>query len=136
ETGYLKEVLYYSELDRIAQMSGIELSMERGIIYNFDLNGKVKLAYVFSTFQGSKNLIDKDNVSVLPQGKYLTLAYNKDNESERVQELIKFVSQRNMKVKCFLEIELFNDLFNTETYSCQIQMCVDEENSYMDEIES
>lgn len=136
ETGNLKEVLYYSELDRIAQMSGIELSMERGIIYNFDLNGKVKPAYVFSTFQGNENLIHKDNVTVLPQGKYLTLAYNKDNESERVQELINFVRERNIKVKCFLEIELFNDLFNTENYSCQIQMCVDEENSYMDEVKS
>lgn len=126
ETGYLTEVLYYSELDRIAQMSGIELSMERGIIYDIDLNGKVKPVHVFSTFQGSEDLICKDNLAFLPKGKYLTFAYNKDNESERVQELIKYVRQRNIKVKWFLEIELFNDLFNTETYSCQIQMCVEE----------
>ena len=136
ETGYLKEVLYYSELDRIAQVCGIEISMERGIIYDIDLSGKVKPAYVFSTFQGSEDLICKDNLAFLPEGKYLTVAYNKDNESERVEELIKYVKQRNIKVKCFLEIELFNDLFNTETFSCQIQMCVEEENSYMDEIKS
>lgn len=38
---------------------------------------------------------------------------------------LKYVKENNLKVKSFIEVELFNDFFNTESYSCQIQMFIE-----------
>ncbi len=52
EVGSLKELLYYSDLEKIIQDKEWKMSMERGIIYNFNSDGNVEPEYVLSGFQG------------------------------------------------------------------------------------
>ncbi|MDM5156978.1 helix-turn-helix domain-containing protein [Bacillus sp. DX1.1] len=125
EVGSLKELLYYSDLEKIIQDKEWKMSMERGIIYNFNSDGNVEPKYVFSGFQGNSNIEVEQNMKILPKGKYLTLAYSKDNEEERRRKIVKYVKENNLKIKGFIEVELFNDFFNTESYSCQVQMFIE-----------
>ncbi len=81
--------------------------------------------YVFSRLQGNATLEAEQNIKILPKGKYLTIAYSRENEDERRNKIIKYVKEHNLKVKSFMEVELYNDFFNTESYSCQIQICIE-----------
>ncbi|WP_397538849.1 helix-turn-helix domain-containing protein [Rummeliibacillus pycnus] len=125
EVGSLQELLYYSDLEKIIQDKGGKMSLERGIIYIFNSEGKAEPKYVFSRVQGNSNIEVEQNLKILPKGKYITLAYSKENEEERRNKMIKYVKENNLKVKSFIEVELFNDFFNTESYSCQIQMFIE-----------
>ncbi|MGG0186062.1 MerR family transcriptional regulator [Bacillus rhizoplanae] len=125
EVGSLQELLYYSDLEKIIQDRDGKMSMERGIIYSVNSEWNVEPRYVFSRFQGNSNMETEQNIKVLPKGKYVTLAYSKENEAERRDKIIKYVKEHNVKVKNFIEVELFNDFFNTESYSCQIQMLIE-----------
>ncbi|MOA46681.1 hypothetical protein D3C78_1692270 [compost metagenome] len=64
-------------------------------------------------------------MQILPEGKYVTLAYLKENEVERVKKILNYIEKNSLNVKNVIEIELYNDLFDTESYSCQIQMLVE-----------
>lgn len=128
EVGSLKELLYYSDLEKIIQDKGWKMSIERGIIYNFNSDGNVEPKYVFSGFQGNSNIEVEQNIKILLKGKYLTLAYSKNNEEERSRKIGKYVKENNLKIKSFIEVELFNDFFNTESYSCQVQMLIENNN--------
>lgn len=125
EVGDFQELLYYSDLEKIIQDKEGKMSMERGIIYNFNAEGNAEPKYVFSGLQGNANIEVDQNITILPRGKYLTLAYSKDNEEECIIKIVKYVKENNLKIKSFIEVELFNDLFNTESYSCQIQMLIE-----------
>ncbi|PEI85215.1 MerR family transcriptional regulator [Bacillus pseudomycoides] len=124
EVGSLKELLYYSDLEKIIQDKEGKMSMERGIIYDFNAEGNVEPRYVFSGFQGEFNIEAEQNIKILPKGKYVTLAYSKENEEECRRKIVKYVKENNLKIKSVIEVELLNDFFNTESYSCQIQMFI------------
>ncbi|MBS4189925.1 MerR family DNA-binding transcriptional regulator [Bacillus sp. FJAT-49705] len=124
EVGGLKELLYYSDLEKIIQDREEKMSMDRGIIYNLNSEGNVEPKYVFSQFQGNANIEIEENVKILPKGQYLTLAYSKENEEERRREMVKYIKENNLRINSLIEVELFADFFNTESYSCQIQMLI------------
>ena len=125
EVGSLKELLSYSDLEKIIHDTEEKMSMERGIIYKVNSEWTVEPRYVFSRFQGNSNIEAGQNIEILPKGKYLTFAYSKENEEERRNKIIKYVKENNLKVKSFVEVELLNDVFNTESYSCQIQIFIE-----------
>ena len=106
-----------------------EMSMERGIIYNFNSEGNVEAKYVFSGFQANSTIEEEQNVKILPKGMYLTLAYSKENEEERRRKIVKYVKENQLEITSFIEVELFNDFFNTNSYSCQIQMFIENNES-------
>ncbi|MGE7943144.1 MerR family transcriptional regulator [Lysinibacillus xylanilyticus] len=125
EVGSLQELLYYSDLEKSIQDKGGKMSLERGILYNVNAESNVIPMYVFSRLQGNATLDAEHNIKILPKGKYLTIAYSKENEEERRNKIIKFVKENNLTVRSFIEIELYNDFFNTESYSCQIQIFIE-----------
>lgn len=125
EVGSLQELLYYSALEKIIQDKGGKMSMERGILYSVNADWNVVPRYVFSKLQGNVTKEDEQNIKILPKGKYLTLAYSKENEEEYISKIIKCVKENNLNVKSFIEVELYNDFFNTESYSCQIQIYIE-----------
>lgn len=127
EVGSLKELIYYSNLEKLIHHRKVECSMDRGIIYEVDSNGDTKPIYVFNGIKNCNNLISDEFIKVLPRGQYITLSYTKENEMERIEKLIKYAKDKNLKVKGIIEMELFNDLFNVESYSCQIQMHIEKE---------
>lgn len=129
EVGSLKELLYYSDLEKIIQDKEGKMSMERGIIYDFSAEGNVEPRYVFSRFQGDFNIEAEQNIKILPKGKYVTLTYSKENEEERRRKMVKYVKENNLNIKSVIEVELLNDFFNTESYSCQIQMFIENNES-------
>lgn len=125
EAGSLKELIYYSELEKVARIENLEMSMERGIIYSLDSNKNLRPIYVFSGFKDEKELIDNENVMVIPKGKYITLICEKNNEKEKFMEAINYAIKNNLKIKNIIEVEVFNDIFNVENYNCQIQIQVE-----------
>ncbi|MBC6002309.1 MAG: helix-turn-helix domain-containing protein [Paeniclostridium sordellii] len=126
EVGSLKELLYYSDLEKIFEDKNLNMSMDRGIIYELNSDNTIKPRYVFSGFEGSINIEDENNIKILPRGNYLTLSYSKENENERRKKIINYVKENNLKIKNIIEIELFNDFFNIESYNCQIQIFIED----------
>lgn len=124
EVGSLQELLYYSDLEKIIQDQDGKMSMERGIFYNVHADWNVEPKYVFSRLQENSNIEAERNIKILPKGKYVTLSYSKENEEERRDKIINYVKENQLKVKNLVEVELFNDFFNTESYSCQMQMFI------------
>ena len=127
EEGSLKEVLYYSKLDKMIQDKNLDVYMERGILYDFDVYRDLKPTYVFNCINSSCNTKTEDCIKILPKGTYLTLAYSKENEEDSIKKIMSFIKENKFKVKNIVEVELFNDFFNTDSYSCQIQILIDED---------
>lgn len=124
ESGNLKELLYYSYLDKLLQDNKVEGVLERGIIYNANLNGDIEPIYVFSKCEKNNNAINTNNITILPEGNYLTLIYNRENEDEQRRKIFQYIKDNNLSIKLYVEIELFNDFFNTSSYNCQIQILI------------
>ncbi|MEK4740991.1 MULTISPECIES: MerR family transcriptional regulator [unclassified Bacillus (in: firmicutes)] len=129
EVGSLQELLYYSDLEKIVQDYEEKMAMEMGILYNVNEKWDVEPKYVFNKVEDHVHMEEMQNIKVLPGGKYVTLAYSKENEEERRNAIIKYIKENNIEVESFIEVELVSDIFNTETYSCQIQIFIgDSEN--------
>ena len=129
EVGSLQELLYYSDLEKIVQDYEEKMAMEMGILYNVNENWNVEPKYVFNKIRDDVHMEEMQNIKVLPGGKYITLAYSKENEEERRNTMIKYIKETNIEVESFIEVELVSDIFNAETYSCQIQILIgDSEN--------
>ncbi|GAB6168850.1 helix-turn-helix domain-containing protein [Clostridium carnis] len=126
EVGSLKELLYYSNLEKIIKEKNLQVSMERGIIYDINLDGNIEPKYVFNGIKGEHNLEDENNIKILPLGKYLTLSYSKENEEEHWEKVFSYLEENSLRAKRFIEVDLFNDFFNTNSYSCQIQVLIEE----------
>lgn len=126
EVGSLKELLYYSDLEKSIKDKNLKINAERGIIYKFNLDGRIEPKYVFNGFEEDNNIEFNDNIKVLPEGKYLTLAYSKDKENECTNKIVNYIKKNNLKIKNCIEVDLLNDFFNIESYSCQIQMLIEE----------
>lgn len=125
EAGSLKELLYYSDLEKIIRIQQKKMTMERGILYILNAEMKLEPRYVFHGFEGDGSTEADSHVQILPEGKYVTLAYRRENEEERVKKILNYIEQNSLNVKNYIEIELYNDLFDTESYSCQIQMLIE-----------
>ena len=124
EVGGLKELLYYSNLDKIIKEQNIKQTMERGTIYRLNKDSTLESMYVFNTIE-EENLISSSNIMILPKGKYLTLIYNSENASECGKKMLGFINENKLKPEEWIEIELFNNIFETELYNCQIQVLVE-----------
>ena len=60
-------------------------------------------------------------------GRYITIAYRKANEEKQIKKIEKYIKENNIGAKNFIEIDLIDDIFNVDSYSCQIQVLIDEE---------
>lgn len=131
EAGNLKEMLYYFDLEKIIREQQRKMTMERGILYSLNGEGELEPQYVFHGFEGDDKTAADSSVQILPEGKYITLTYRKENEEERVTKILSYIEKNRLKVQNYIEVELYNDLFATDSYSCQIQMLI--ENDALDE---
>lgn len=125
ESGNLKELIYYSNLEKVIEDENLDITMDKGIMYNINSEGKIKSMYVFNGIQFDDKVKIKNNIKILPKGKYLTLSYSKENEEDRIAKLLEYARINNLQIKSFIEIELFNDFFNIDSYSCEIQMLIE-----------
>lgn len=125
EVGSLKELLYYSELEKVIQELQIEVAMERGILYEINAQGEAVPKYVFNDLKNQDHTEVTEKIKCIPGGKYLTLTYSKENEVEQTKKLFDYVIKNDIQVKDLLEIELFSDFFNAEAYNCQLQMLIE-----------
>ncbi|KAA1187176.1 MerR family transcriptional regulator [Paenibacillus sp. B2(2019)] len=125
EAGSLKELLYYSELEKTIRNQQKKMTMERGILYMLNTEGKLEPRYVFHGFEGDESIGADSHVQILPEGRYVTLAYRKENEVERVKRVLDYIEKNSLNAKKYIEIELYNDLFDSESYSCQIQILIE-----------
>ena len=120
--GEYKELIYYSELDKLIKERDIKVLRDGGIIYDVDCQGNITSQYTFKFVDKDQiNLFPKE-IKILKQGQYLILNYTKENEKQQMEKLKNHLEKNNLKLKDFLEIDLFDDFFNTRSYSCQLQM--------------
>lgn len=122
EAGSLKELLYYSDLEKLVLEKNIKISVQRGIIYNINSSGDTEVKYVFNGIEENKNIKVDESIKVLPEGNYLTIVYNRENEKECIKKISNYIRENNIKVDSIIEFDLFNDIFDTKTYSTQIQI--------------
>lgn len=127
EVGSLKEILYYCDLEKSIKDKNLKITRERGIIYEFNLDGCIEPKYVFNGLEEDNNIEFNDNIKILPEGQYLTLAYSKEKENESKNKILNYIKKNNLKLKTCIEVELLNDFFDTESYSCQIQILIEED---------
>ena len=127
EAGSLKELLYYSDLDKIVKENNIEITMDKGIIYNVKEGDQVEPVYVFHGIKKSDAMKHREYIKVLPAGNYLVVSYNDGNEEKRIEKLFEYAEKYRLKIKSFMELELYDDLFNTDSFSCQLQIRIGDE---------
>lgn len=127
EVGDLKEILYYSDLDRVIQEKNLETTMESGIIYSITSKGDYEPRHVFRVLFENDDIQKEQNIDILPEGKYLTLAFSKNNEEESIAKLHDYVKDNNLKINKYIEVDLLDDIFKTYSYSCQIQLLIEDE---------
>ncbi|MEG0855357.1 MAG: MerR family transcriptional regulator [Terrisporobacter sp.] len=127
EEGSLKEVLYYSNLDKVIKEKKLRMSVERGIIYDFDEGYVIKPKYVFNGIRDKCDLSDTYGIKILPKGNYLTLGYSKEDEDDSFKSIVNYIIDNKLKIRNIIEIELLNDIFNIDAYSCQIQIYIDDD---------
>ena len=127
EVGELKELIYYSELEKIIKKMDINTVKKGGIFHKLDHQGNIGPGYVFEEIDEDESIEESQYVKKLPKGRYVTIAYSKENEEEQVKKIDKYIKENNIWVKNFIEVDLIDDIFNLESYSCQMQMLIDEQ---------
>ncbi len=122
EAGSLKELIYYSDLDKLILEKNIKISVQRGVIYNVNKNRSLEARYVFNGVEEYKDIKNDKNIKVLPEGRYLTIVYNTENKKECKKKVFDYIEENNISIDSIIEFDLFNDIFDTKTYSSQIQI--------------
>lgn len=113
------EMIVYSKLKKIvAEQQLVVRDYGRGYRMQGD---EVHSEYAFAVLQEVSEDI-KVPLKVLPQGKYLTLSYTKENQEKQIAKLKAYIEAHDLDVITFMELDLMVDFFNTQTYSCQLQM--------------
>ncbi|MEG0295272.1 MAG: MerR family transcriptional regulator [Clostridium sp.] len=120
EIGNLKELIYYSNLEKIMEEQGLKPKIEGGIMYMLDSNNNFKEIKVFNVVEVKDESVS-EYIQVLNEGMYLTVNYTKENEKEQTEKLHKYIKENSISVKMYIEVDLFNDIFSTDSYSSQIQ---------------
>ncbi|EGT3616481.1 MerR family transcriptional regulator [Clostridium perfringens] len=123
ELGDYKELLYYSKLENLIIEKNIENTDGGGMMYLYDDKGNLEKSYAFKFIEPIKEEY-KDIIGVekLPEGNYITLSYSKENENEQIKKFDNYLENNNLNLESLIEIDLLNDIFNTKSYNCQIQM--------------
>ena len=123
ELGDYKELLYYSKLEDLIIEKNIKNTDDGGMVYFYDDKGDLEKSYAFKFIEPMKeeykNII---GVEKLLEGNYITLSYSKENEKEQKRKFNDYLEHNNLKLESLIEVDLLNDIFNTKSYSCQIQM--------------
>lgn len=124
EIGDNKELLYYSNLEKIIKDEGLKTKAEGGIMYNLNSNKELLDIAVFKVVE-IKEEKESDYIEVLKEGVYLTVNYRKENEDKQAEKLYNYIKENNLKVNRFIEVDLFDDIFSTDSYSSQIQAYIE-----------
>lgn len=124
EVGDLKELISYSELEKLSQELGLVPSLQRGMMYAYNVKGNREPLFVFSEIEGiNHHFVVED---YLPEGRYVTMTYHKENEAERLAQMKQYVKDHQLKVKYVIEYDLYHDFFNPKTYGCLMQLLLEE----------
>lgn len=127
EVGNFKEFLYYSDVDKIIQERNLETTMEIGIAYSIHSKYRFEPKYAFSVLCKYDYTENEQNIDILPEGNYLTLAYKKNNKEESMEKLKDYIEKNNVTIKNCIEVELLDEFFSTDSYSCQMQLLIENE---------
>lgn len=113
------EIVAYSKLRKLVVEQGL-LVKDYGMGYSIR-EERVEPQYLFGVLEEVPEPL-KVSVKVLPKGKYLILSYTKENQEIQIAKLKTYMETHHIEVTTFIELELMVDFFNTQTYSCQLQM--------------
>lgn len=125
EVGNLEELIYYSNLEKIINKIAIKTIKKGGILHELDHQGNVESRYVFEEIDGDEYIEESEYIKKLAGGKYITIVYKKDNEETQINKIKNYIKDNKKTIKNYIEIDLIDDIFNTDSYSCQIQMLID-----------
>ena len=110
----MKELLYYSDLDKLILEKNIKISVQRGVIYNVNNNRSLEARYVFNGVEEYKDIKNDKNIKVLPEGRYLTIVYNTENKKESIKKVFDYIEENNISIDSIIEFDLFNDILTDQ----------------------
>ena len=67
---------------------------------------------------------DNNNLIVFEAGQYLTATYRNNELKKVVSKLSKFIKDKNIKTKQFIEIDLFDNITSNDKFSSNIQIFI------------
>ena len=77
--------------------------MEIGIAYSIHSKYRFELKYAFSVLCKYDYTQNEQNIDILPEGNYLTLAYKKNNKEESMEKLKDYIEKNNVTIKIALK---------------------------------
>lgn len=125
ESKSVEDLIYYSELEKVIEKRKIKALIHTGTLTKLDIKGNRVSRYVFKEIVFSDALDGTEDIEILPKGRYLTASYTKRTEEKCMNEIKKYMEKNNLKTKIYIEADLLDDIFNTESYSCQIQILLE-----------
>lgn len=120
----LNELMYYSKLDKLIKANNLSKTIQSGVLSLVDSKNKARDYFVFSFLDGEINK-ELNFVKILPKGDYITMSYKREEEGERLEFLKDYIRKNKLIANNFIELNLIDDIFNTGSYSLQIQCYIE-----------
>ena len=97
------------DVDKMIQERNLETTMEIGIAYTIHSKYRFEPKYAFSVLCKYDYTQNEQNIDILPEGNYLTLAYKKNNKEESMEKLKDYIEKNNVTIKNCIEVELLDE---------------------------
>ena len=121
------ELVEYSKLNKELEKRHIKKSFKTGILYAISDNLQIHPTHVF-TMINKEEYQDNELFLRLPKGTYLTLSYTKETEKEQILKFKQAMLDYQITSSFYLNFDVIDDIFHTDSYTCQIQVLMKENN--------
>lgn len=123
------ELIYYSNLNRRLDTYNFNSLYDRGTFYDSNSKFYKNPLYIFAILPNNykkSKLNNLDDILIFPKGKYITMYFNTNTQKEQFKKLQIYLKKQNIVPSIILEIDLLNDIFDTNFYNSQIQIFISE----------
>jgi DNA-binding transcriptional MerR regulator len=123
KNSYDAEVKAHSKILNYLKEKAIKPTFVTGTIFEGKI-GSYSTKAVFHLIDERYFKKNNNNFIVFESGEYLTATYRSDETSTVVNKLSKFIKEKNIVVKQFIEIDLFDNIINSDKFSSNIQLFI------------
>lgn len=116
-------LIEYSKFQKIIEDDMLIDNYETGIICTSNDKNEFHPSEIYN----GVNVISKSNKSRLSEiqaGRYLCICYNEHNAEEQLSKLYRYINQNKLKPSLMIQVDLLNNVFETETQYVEMQVIV------------
>lgn len=121
------ELNAYASLHKEKTINHITNTFQNGILYQMCDNYQFKPNAIFSIIDEKDYKKDTPGYMKIDRGLFLTVSYEKDNESASFLELNRIITMNQIQVTQLLELDLLERVFDANSYRSQIQLPISSE---------